>query len=327
MAGMRRYLASRIIQTFITLFAILTITFFLFEALPARADDLLAQSPLIDEAQKQFLRDLYGFDLPVEERYVKFLWNMFTFDFGQSISFNRPVMDLLAERVPRTLLLFGLATIVAYIVGAIIGTYIAWRRGGAADGTSVVASLVFYNMPSFWLGLILLFFFGYILGWFPLAGYTDPSSDVYKIHPFLDVLWHLFLPLITLVLLTLAGTTLLMRTSMLDVIGENYVLTAIAKGLKERTVMFKHAARNASLPLVTSFVIAMAFSIGGAVVLEQVFSFPGVGFLYINALFQLDFPLALATLYIISLIVLIGNLGADIMYGYLDPRIRVEATG
>lgn len=327
MAGMRRYLASRIIQTFITLFAILTITFFLFEALPARADDLLAQSPLIEPSQKEYLRELYGFDLPVEERYFKFVWNMLTFDFGDSISFGRPVNDLLAERIPRTLLLFGLATIVAYVFGTVLGTYIAWRRGGVADGSSVLASLVFYNMPSFWLGLIVLFLFGYILGWFPLAGYADPSSSVYAIHPYLDILWHLFLPLATLVLLTLAGTTLLMRTSMLDVIGENYILTAIAKGLKERTVMFKHAARNASLPLITSFVIAMAFSIGGAVVLEQVFSFPGVGFLYINALFQLDFPVAQATLYIISLIVLIGNLGADILYGYMDPRIRVEATG
>ncbi len=327
MAGMRRYLASRIIQTIITLFAILTITFFLFEALPARPADLLSQSPLIKPSQKEYLEHLYGFDKPMGERYFIFMGNMLTFNFGYSISFGRPVWDLLAERLPRTLLLFGLATIVAYLVGAIVGTYIAWRRGGVTDGSSVLASLVFYNMPSFWLGLILLFFFSYILGWFPLAGYADPSSDVYQISPILDILWHLFLPLVTLVLLTLAGTILLMRTSMLDVIGENYILTAIAKGLKERTVMFKHAARNASLPLITSFVIAMAFSIGGAVVLEQVFSFPGVGFLYINALFQLDFPVAQATLYIISLIVLIGNLGADILYGYLDPRIRVEAQG
>jgi peptide/nickel transport system permease protein len=327
MAGMRRYLASRIIQTIITLFAILTITFFLFEALPARPADLLSQSPLIKPSQKEYLIQLYGFDLPVEERYFKFLGNMLTFEFGYSISFGRPVWDLLSERIPRTLLLFGLATIVAYLVGAVVGTYIAWRRGGVADGSSVLASLVFYNMPSFWLGLILLFVFGYILGWFPLAGYTDPSSAVYEVSPFLDIAWHLFLPLVTLVLLTLAGTILLMRTSMLDVIGENYILTAIAKGLKERTVMFKHAARNASLPLITSFVIAMAFSIGGAVVLEQVFSYPGIGQLYINALFQLDFPVAMATLYIISLIVLIGNLVADILYGYMDPRIRVEATG
>ncbi len=327
MAGMRRYLVSRILQTIITLFAILTITFFLFEALPARPDDLLSQSPLIKPSQKEYLIKLYGFDRPVEERYFIFLKNMLTFDFGYSISFGRPVMDLLAERIPRTLLLFGLATIVAYIVGAILGTYIAWRRGGVADGTSVIVSLVFYNMPSFWLGLIFLFIFAYILGWFPLAGYADPTSDLYAIHPSLDIAWHLFLPLMTLVLLTLAGTVLLMRTSMLDVIGENYILTAIAKGLKERTVMFKHAARNASLPLITSFVIAIAFSIGGAVVLEQVFSFPGIGFLYINALFQLDFPVAQATLYIISLMVLIGNLAADILYGYLDPRIRVEATG
>ncbi|RLF70408.1 MAG: ABC transporter permease, partial [Thermoplasmata archaeon] len=143
----------------------------------------------------------------------------------------------------------------------------------------------------------------------------------------LDILRHTFLPLFTLLLLSLAGTILLMRTSMLEVIGENYILTAIAKGLPERKVLFRHAARNALLPLVTSFVIALAFAIGGAVVLEQVFSFPGVGFLYITSLYQLDFPVAQATIYIITLLVLIGNYIADLLYAVLDPRIRLAGEG
>ena len=319
MSSMRRYIAGRLLQTVITLLIILTITFFLFEALPARPYDLITQSPLIKPAQKEYLIHLYGFDKPMWERYFVFMKNMLTFQFGRSVSQGVPVNDLLNERIPRTMYLFGMSVIVSYVLGILIGAYIAWRRGGIADGTSVVSSLVFYNMPSFWIGLIFLFVFSYKLGWFPLTAW--PQFANYNI---IDLSWYTFLPLIVLVLLSLAGTVLLMRTSMLEVIGENYILTAVAKGLKERKVLFKHAARNATLPVATSFVISLAFAMGGAVVLEQVFSFPGVGLLYINSLSQLDFPVAQATLYVIAVLVLLGNLIADIIYGFLDPRIRVE---
>jgi peptide/nickel transport system permease protein len=175
-------------------------------------------------------------------------------------------------------------------------------------------------MPSFWIGLIFLLVFSSMLGWFPLTGWYDPSDNLWK--P-IDILWHMTMPLIVLVLLQLAGTILLMRTAMLDVIGENYMVTAKAVGLPERQVLFRHGARNAMLPVVTSFIISIVFAISGAVVLENVFSFPGVGALYIESLIQLDFPTAEATLYIITLLVLIGNFVADMMYGYLDPRVRV----
>jgi peptide/nickel transport system permease protein len=190
-------------------------------------------------------------------------------------------------------------------------------------------SLVFYNMPSFWIGLIFLVVFASELDWFPLTGWYDPTDEL----PFvtqgtfayraLDIMWHLALPMIVLLLLSLAGTILLMRTAMLDVIGENYMVTAKAIGLPERKVLFRHGARNAMLPVVTSFIISFVFAIGGAVVLENVFSFPGMGQLYIRALFQLDFPVAEATLYIITLMVLLGNFAADLLYGYLDPRVRI----
>ncbi|HDD59975.1 MAG TPA: ABC transporter permease [Euryarchaeota archaeon] len=322
MAGLRRYLIARTLQMIVTLLIILTIVFILFELLPARPDDLLGQSPLIKPSQKEYLRHLYGFDRPVTERYFVYMRNMLTFDFGYSISRGVPVNDLLSERIPRTLYLFGMSVIISYVLGALIGSYIAWKRGGIADGTAVLTSLVFYNMPSFWLGLILLFVFSAKLGWFPLTAW--PQKYPFTI---LDILRHTFLPLFTLLLLSLAGTILLMRTSMLEVIGENYILTAIAKGLPERKVLFRHATRNALLPLVTSFVIALAFAIGGAVVLEQVFSFPGVGFLYITSLYQLDFPVAQATIYIITLLVLIGNYIADMLYAVLDPRIRLAGEG
>jgi len=320
MAGMARYVAMRSVQTFVTLLIILTLIFIMFEALPARPQDLLATTPNMQPSQIEFMIHLFGYDRPVLDRYAMYMVNMLTFDFGLSFSQAEEVWDILKERIPRTMLLFGGATILAYIIGIYLGALIAWRRGGVLDGSSVVISLVFYNMPSFWIGLIFLVVFASELNWFPLTGWYDPTDNL----PYLvDILWHVSLPMIVLLLLSLAGTILLMRTAMLDVIGENYMVTAKAIGLPERKVLFQHGARNAMLPVVTSFVIAFVFSIGGAVVLENVFSFPGMGALYIDALFQLDFPVAQATLYIITLMVLLGNFAADLIYGYLDPRVRM----
>lgn len=320
MAGMRRYVIARTIQTFITLIIILTIVFILFESLPAKPQDLLALNPNIKPSQKEFLVHLFGFDKPVGERYFIYMRNMLTFRFGDSFSSAQSVWAQLQERIPRTLLLFGLATIISYLIGIYVGAYIAWKRGGVADGSSVVVSLVFYNMPSFWIGLIFLVLFASQLRLFPLTGWYDPTDHLPYI---VDVAWHLTLPLIVLILLELAGTILLMRTAMLDVIGENYMVTAKAIGLPERKVLYRHGSRNAMLPVVTSFIISIVFAVSGAVVLENVFTFPGIGALYIRALGQLDFPVAEATLYIITLFVLIGNFIADLIYGYLDPRVRI----
>lgn len=320
MAGMRRYIIARTIQTFITLIIILTIVFILFESLPAKPQDLLALNPNIKPSQKEFLVHLFGFDKPVGERYFIYMRNMLTFRFGDSFSSAQSVWAQLQERIPRTLLLFGLATIISYLIGIYVGAYIAWKRGGVADGSSVVVSLVFYNMPSFWIGLIFLVLFASQLRLFPLTGWYDPTDHLPYI---VDVAWHLTLPLIVLILLELAGTILLMRTAMLDVIGENYMVTAKAIGLPERKVLYRHGSRNAMLPVVTSFIISIVFAVSGAVVLENVFTFPGIGALYIRALGQLDFPVAEATLYIITLFVLIGNFIADLIYGYLDPRVRI----
>jgi len=329
MAGMSRYIIARSIQTIITLLIILTLIFIMFESLPTKPQDLLAINPNILPSQRDAMEELFGFDRPVTERYLLFMKNMLTFNFGISFSSAESVWSLLEERIPRTMLLFGLSTILAYLIGIYLGALIAWRRGGVVDGGAVVLSLTFYNMPSFWIGLIFLVVFASELQWFPLTGWYDPTDQIplfevgsigYKI---VDIAWHLTMPLVVLLLLQLAGTILLMRTAMLDIIGENYMITAKAIGLPERKVLFKHGARNAMLPVVTSFIIAIVFAVGGAVVLENVFSFPGMGALYIRSLLQLDFPVAEATLYIITLMVLLGNFVADLIYGYLDPRVRM----
>jgi peptide/nickel transport system permease protein len=320
MASMGRYVFARSIQTVVTLLIILTLIFIMFESLPLKPQDLLRQNPNIKPDQIRYVTQLFGYDKPIQERYFLFMKNMITFHFGISFSRAVTVWSLLEERVPRTLLLFGLATILSYIIGIYLGAWIAWRRGGIADGTSVIVSLTFYNMPSFWIGLIFLVVFSAQLHWFPLTGWRDPSNNL---APWVDILWHLTLPLVVLMLLELASTILLMRTAMLDIIGENYMVTAKAIGLPERRVLFKYGARNAMLPVVTSFILSIVFAVGGAIVLENVFTFPGMGALFVDALGKLDFPVAEATVYIITLFVLLGNFFADLIYGYLDPRVRM----
>ena len=280
---------------------------------------------------------LYVTDTPLYVRYIHFVKDMFTFNFGRSIRTNQPVRDILADRIPRTLLWFGTATILTYLIGIPIGTYIAWRRGGIAEGVAIGTSLFFYNMPSFWLGLVFIWIFSYTLGWTPIGGYasgdlTGPGTTCAKlgicpgnpIYPVVDYGWHLLLPLLLIVLLGMAGIILLQRTSMLETMGEDYILTAKAKGLPEKVVRNKHARRNAMLPVVTAFVLSLSTSIGGAVILEQIFSYEGVGYTYLTALTTQDFFLAGASLYIISLLVILGNLIADILYGFLDPRVRLQ---
>jgi peptide/nickel transport system permease protein len=286
----------------------------------------------LTEAQKEYLANLFGFNKPLWERFFIYMWDMLTMNFGISYYYVQPVRDLLIQRIPRTLLLFGGATIIAYVIGYFVGTVIAWKRGGVLDGSNVVVGLIFYNMPVYWLGMIFIFLFAFQIKLFPLANFYDPTDKILGTvlgnNPplglyILDILWHTALPMIVLTLISFAGTVLLMRTSMLDVLGENYIDAAIAKGLKEKEVIYNHAARNALLPLVTSFVISMAFAIGGGVLTETVFSYQGVGLLFIQALGLLDYPVVEATTIIIALLVIIFNWIADLIYAYLDPRVRV----
>ncbi|MGC8995772.1 MAG: ABC transporter permease [Thermoplasmata archaeon] len=331
MAGLLKYWVMRSIQSFVTFIIIVISLFFLLHVLPVNFGTLLSLNPQLTPSQKEFVVRLYGLNQPLWVQFENYLMQVFTFNYGYSFVYGVPVSNLLAQTVPRTLFLFGLATIISYIIGYFVGAIIAWRRGGILDASNVVIGLFFYNMPTYWVGMIFIFIFSFELKLFPLGGFFDATDKIFGWNApnnifwvALDYLWHAALPLIVLVLIFFAGNVLLMRTSMLDVIGENYIDVAIAKGLTEKEVLFKHAARNALLPLVTSFIISMAFAIGGGVLTETVFSYFGVGLLYIKALNSLDYPVIEATVIIISLLVIIFNWIADIIYGYLDPRVRVE---
>ena len=332
MAKMGKYIAGRLLQSLVTLIIVTTIIFLLFEAMPGDPLSKFRADPTTTEARLDQLITQYGLDEPVHIRYLTFMKNMFTFDFGESFVKKGPVIDQIAMRAPRTLILFGMAEIIAYGLGVAIGSYIAWRRGGIAEGSIISGSLFFYNMPSFWIGLIMIWLFAqgkYKM--FPLGGFTGVNETIQffgltgteSYLGILDFGWHMALPMIVMVLIGVAGVILLMRTSLLEVMREDYILTAKAKGLTERQVRIRHANRNAYLPIVTSLTLTMASVLGGAVILEQVFSYPGMGLLYLEALYNQDHFLSGAVLFILSLLVIFANIVADLLYGVLDPRVRL----
>ncbi|MBA3046440.1 MAG: ABC transporter permease [Candidatus Thermoplasmatota archaeon] len=331
MAKMGRYIFGRVLQAAVTLLIVTSIIFMLFEAMPGDPLAKFRADPTTTEARLTQLENLYGLNDPIHVRYYRFMTNMFTFNFGYSYSKGGPVIDQIELRAPRTLILFGAATIISYALGVAVGSYIAWRRGGVAEGAIISSSLFFYNMPSFWIGLIMIWVFANKWKYFPLGGFTGMEETVAffglsggeSYLKILDFGWHMALPLIVMVLIGVAGVILLMRTSLLEVMREDYILTAKAKGLSERHVRIRHANRNAYLPIVTSFTLSMASVLGGAVILEQVFSYQGMGLLYLDALYNQDHFLSGAVLFILSLLVIFANIVADLLYGVLDPRVRL----
>ncbi len=261
------------------------------------------------------------------EQFVPYLQSMLTFDFGNSFFSRQPVIDEISQRIPPTLLLFGSALILSTFIGVALGVLLAWYRGTKFEMSAIVVSLFFYSMPLFWFGLILLWAFGFRLGWFPLGGMITPGlweggpPDIGT--QILDIGRHLVLPLATLMILGLAGTILLMRNSMLEVLGEDYITTAKAKGLSERQVMYRHAARNALLPVTTAVAIAAGGVISGGVLTETIFSWPGMGFYLVNRTLRQDYPAIQATFYILAILTIIANWVADMLYAVLDPRVRL----
>ena len=260
----------------------------------------------------------------VLEEFWTYMTSMFVGDFGRSLYTRRPVWDEISTRAGPSLLLFGSAVVISYALGILIGAILAWRRGSKMELSSIVVSLFFYSMPVFWFGLILLWAFSFTLGWFPLGGYADiQAAQAGGLAYAGSILHHMALPLLNLVILGLAGHVLLMRNSMLEVMGEDYILTAKAKGISERRVMYRHAARNALLPVVTAFALSISGTISGGVLTETIFSWPGMGAFLVTSTIAQDFPSVQGAFFLLALLTIIANLVADVLYAYLDPRVRL----
>ena len=262
------------------------------------------------------LRAQLGLDQPLVLQYVYYLGNLLKGDLGQSIFLNQPVLSALGDRAEPTFFLTLFSIIIACAVALPVGIYAAYRRGSLVDQAATTLAMFAASIPSFWLGLLLIQFFAVRQGWFPVSGYGGPDAS------FLDRMWHLSLPAIALGLVSSALILRFTRASMLDVLGDDYVRTARAKGLDERRVVLKHALKNALIPILTVIGLTMAVLISGAVVTETVFGLPGVGNLVVSAVLRRDYPVIQGALLVIAALYVLINFAIDMLYLLVDPRVR-----
>jgi peptide/nickel transport system permease protein len=324
---MSRFLARRLIQSIVLLFIVLTITFFLLRLAPGDPMSRYYNPDFSPETARQ-VRESLGLDRPLIEQYFRWIGAFARGDFGQSLRYMRPVRELLAEAIPNTLRLTLAAFALHILVGVFLGVFSAARRYSLFDRVNTIAALFIYSIPEFWLALMLILVFS-------LKIHALPSSHMQSLDVegmsalslFLDRARHLVLPAFVLGIASAASTARYMRGSMLDVLREDYIRTARAKGLPESRVILKHALRNAALPVVTIIGLDLPFLLGGAVIVETIFSWPGMGRLMVDAIYARDYPVVLAINFVVAAIVIVANLLTDIAYGILDPRITVGRGG
>ena len=380
---MATYLIKRTLQILLTLFVFLTIVFLLVNAQPGDVSNFYALNPDLPPDTRERMQDLFGVNEPLWKQYLIHLRNTFTGNFGVSFShYPRSVGDIIAERLPRTLVLFLTATVISFYLGFALGKIIAWRRGGWTEYTTTIGGVMLYTVFTPWFALMMIWLFAAQFGWLPIGKFLEPALwldapvDANTIfnrmiltatalgvvalvafmltrrggrdavylrsgaiavavvvavvawlatglsHLALDIVRHMILPVLTLTLISFAGAMLLTRNSMLETMREDFVMAARAKGLPEKDIRNKHVARNALLPVVTSLVFSLAFAIDGGVIIEGIFSWPGMGQTLLSAALSEDLPLAVGAFVFVGIFVLVAHLVADVLYVFLDPRIR-----
>jgi len=281
-------------------------------------------NPKISAQARERLEKLYGLDKPLYAQYFNWLKRLIRFDFGRSFVDDRPVAEKIRERIPITLLINVLSIFLILIVAVPIGVISAVKRGSWFDKATTMFVFLGFATPSFWLALLLMLLFGVHLGWLPLSGIKSLEFEKFFFwEKIWDVARHLILPVFVSAFGGLAGLSRYMRSNMLGVINQDYIRTARAKGLPEKQVIFKHALRNAILPVVTILGLSVPALIGGSVIFESIFAIPGMGRLFFDSVMARDYPVIMGVLVIGAGLTLLGNLLADISYSYVDPRIRI----
>ena len=324
--GYAAYVGFKVLGACGSLCFMLVVNFLLFRVLPGDPAKTLGRGRLTSQAQVDAFNKTYGLEQPLPQQFLTFLKNIAHGDLGISLQYRLPVSQLLMDRLWPTLLLVGTSTILATVIGVYLGIRGAWNRGGAFDRISTGTSLTLYSMPEWWLGLLLIAGLGvgegFVPGLFPTGGLHSSNVDPNSLHGVLDTVWHLVLPVTTLTLAYLADYSLIMRSSLLDELGEDYLQTARAKGLRDVQVRNHHAVRNALLPTTTIIALNIGFVVSGAITVETVFSIPGLGLLSTDAIGVPDFWVLQGTFLIASAGVILANLAANLLYGWLDPRVR-----
>ena len=324
--GYRRYVAGKIAGSLGSVAFVLVVNFFLFRVLPGDPARTLGRGRFTTPEQLAEFNRTHGLDQPLAQQFFTYLRNTLTGDLGVSIKYNQPVADLIMDRAPATVLLVGSATVLATVFGLWLGINQAWKRGSRFDRTASGTTLTLYSMPEWWLGLVLIAVFavgmGPIPGMFPTGGLHGVGVDPLSVAGMLDTMWHLALPVSTLTLAYLAEYALIMRAAVIDEIGEDYLTTARAKGLRDIAVRNRHAVPNAMLPTTTLVALNLGFVVTGAITVETVFSVPGLGLLATEALETPDYWVLQGTFLVASIAVIAANLAANLLYGLLDPRVR-----
>ncbi len=322
---MIQYLLKRLIMMVPLFLGITLITFVVIHIAPGEPVEMqIAMNPKVTAEARERLRKHYGLDKPLYVQYAVWVKKLAMLDFGRSFApGNRPVVDRIRERIPVTLSLNIISLIIEFGLAVPIGILAAIRRDTLFDKGMTVFVFIGFAVPTFWLALLCMYLFGVRLGWLPISGLHSMGSENFTlIHRCLDLLKHLILPVSVAAFGSLAGLSRYMRSTMLDVIRQDYITTARAKGLPERTVIFRHALRNALLPVVTLLGLSVPGLIGGSVIFETIFAIPGMGQLFYGGVMARDYPLVMGILVIGAGLTLVGNLLADIGYAMADPRIR-----
>lgn len=323
--GLKEYAVRRAGETIITFFILMIVGFFLFRIMPGDPTAILLLNPHIPPETRILLRKQLGLDQPLYIQFFYFIKNFFMGEFGYSFHNGRPVVEIIfGYRLWNTLILVGSSVVLAILIGVLTGAIAALRRGSRVDLGMLTAFLVFYSMPVFWLGMILLMLFGVYMRIFPLGGTISVRAHENLLDYVSDYLSHMVLPLTSLTLIQIGYNFLMVRNTLMDVLTEDYVLVARAKGLPEKMVLYKHALRNALLPLITIVTLQLAGIFTGAVLTETVFSWEGLGRLLYEAVNERDYPVLQGLFALIVVAFLIANYVSDILYAFLDPRVRYK---
>ncbi|MER9331424.1 ABC transporter permease [Mesorhizobium sp. M0488] len=324
--GASRHIGRILIRAIVTLLMVAILNFILFRVIPGDPAKLLLGGGRISATAEQIeaQRQNWGLDRPLfPDQLVDYLSATVRGDLGYSFKFRgRHVADLILKRLPATIILVGIAQLIAIVIGVMLGIYAGWRRGGAFDKVATVASLLLYSTPSFWVGMILVVVFSTKLGWLPGYGAYSPGANIGSLDWTLDYLRHLALPVTALALGLIGQYVVVARAAMSDVITEDYMVTARAKGLTNGQMLLRHAFRNAMLPVVTLITLNLGYVVAGAITIETVFAWPGIGGLTVEALNARDYPVLQGIFLLLGASIVLANLVADLAYGILDPRVR-----
>lgn len=326
MSGKLGYITRRLLHNLITLWVVVTVIFLLFHALPGDPVDVLVD-PLAGPEAREALKEQLGLNAPLTKQYLIYLRDLLSGHLGQSFMYRKPVWQLLGPAFFNTFILALLSFLVSYSVGSFLGIVLAWARGARWEKVTTAVIMLLRSAPSFWIGAAAIVLFSVRLDWFPLSGIRTEgyqAENFWAVYLSWDFIHHAVLPVLVGSLYFIGLPLLLVRNTMLEVIGEDYIEVARAKGVSPAVLLFKHAARNAIIPVLTSGALFIAWAMGGLVAIEYVFSWPGLGQQIVVALNQRDYPLAQGAFLLISVLIVVLNLLTDYLAAYLDPRIQLK---